>query len=229
MGETTPLPQEKHLLSRYAARRDADGRLLLRSASVRGPVLGCLVPTALVVVLGSLVAVVGNFPGMFGPPALALVFAAVAVPILIRQGMRAWILGPDSIQEATVIQTRERRAKAPRVARSVVLRREVWRRRRGLTGSTDTVYVVTDRDSRLTIARFFNWAGQESRLANGGAGSLARAAPSVPVAPEPLAVPANANLLSAVSEAVRELVELLRTELGVAVAYESGETLQGPR
>jgi hypothetical protein len=229
MGETTPLPQEKHLLSRYAARRDPDGRLVLRSASVRGPVLGCLVPTALVVVLSSLVAVVGNFPGMFGPPALALVFAAIAVPILIRQGMRAWILGPDSIQEATVLGSREWRAKATRVARSVVLRREVWRRRRGLTGSTDTVYVVTDRDSRLTIARVFNWAGQESRLANGGAGSLARAAPTVPVAPDPLATTATANLLLGVSEAVREIIELLRNELGVSVAYESGETLQGPR
>lgn len=229
MGDTTPLPQEKHLLSRYAARYEPDGRLILRSASVRGPVLGCLVPTALVVVLGSLVAVVGNFPGMFGPPALALVFAAIAVPILIRQGTRAWILGPGSIQEATVIGSREWRAKTPRVARSLVLRREVWRRRRGLTGSTDTVYVVTDRDARLTVARVFNWAGQESRLANGGAGSLARAAPTVPVAPEPLAMTANISLLAAVSEAVRELVELLRNELGVTVAYESGETLQGPR
>jgi hypothetical protein len=218
-----------HLLSRYASWRDPDGRLVLHTASVRGPVLGCLVPTALVVVGSSLVAVVGNFPGMFGPPALALVFAAIAVPILVRQGTRAWILGPSAIQEATVFGSREWRAKTPRVARSVVLRREVWRRRRGLTGSTDTVYVVTDRDSRLTIVRVFNWAGQESRLANGGAGSLARAAPTVPVAPEPLAVAASANLSSAASEAVRELVELLRSELGVAVAYESGETLQGPR
>jgi hypothetical protein len=192
-------------------------------------VLGCLVPTALVVVLGSLVAVVGNFPGMFGPPALALVFAAIAVPILIRQGTRAWILGPGSIQEATVLGSREWRAKTPRVARSVVLRREVWRRRRGRTGSTDSVSVVTDRDSRLTIVRVYNWAGQESRLASGGAGSLARAAPTVPVAPEPLAMAANANLSSAVSEAVRELEQLVCIELGVAVAYETGETLQGPR
>jgi hypothetical protein len=91
------------------------------------------------------------------------------------------------------------------------------------------VYVVTDRDSRLTIARVFNWAGQESRLANGGAGSLARAAPTVPVAPDPLAMTATANLLLGVSEAVREIIELLRNELGVSVAYESGETLQGPR
>jgi hypothetical protein len=188
-----------------------------------------LVPTALVVVLGSLIAVVGNFPGMFGPPALALVFAAIAVPILIRQGTRAWILGPSSVQEVTVFGNREWRAKASRVARSVVLRREVWRRRRGLTGSTDTVYVVTDRDARLTIVRVFNWAGQESRLANGGAGSLARAAPTVPVASKPLAITANALLSAAVSEAVRELVELLSSELEVAVAYESGETLQGPR
>jgi hypothetical protein len=225
----TPLPQEKHLLSRYAARRDPDGRLVLRSASVRGPVLGCLVPTALVVVGSTLVAVVGNSPEMFGPPALALVFAAIAVPILIRQGTRAWILGPGSIQEATVLGSREWRAKAPRAARSVVLRREVWRRRRGLTGSTDAVSVVTDRDSRLSIVKVFNWAGHESRLANGGAGSLARAAATVPVAPEPLTIAANANLSSAVSEAVRELVDLLCSELGVAVAYESGETLRSPR
>jgi len=229
MGDPTPLPQEKHLLSRYTARHDPDGRLVLRSASARGPVLGCLVPTALVVVLGSLVAVVGNFPGMFGPPALALVFAAIAVPILIRQSTRAWILGPGSIQEATVVGNREWRSKTSRQARSVVLRREVWRRRRGLTGSTDTVYVVTDHDSRLTIARVFNWAGQESRLANGGAGSLARAAPTVPVASAPLATTAGSTLLAAMSEAVRELQELLCGELGVAVAYETGETLQGPR
>jgi hypothetical protein len=229
MGDTTPRPAAAHLLSRYATWRDPDGRLVLHSASVRGPVLGCLVPTALVAVLGSLVAVVGNFPGMFGPPALAVVFAAIAVPILVRQGTRAWILGPGSIQEATVFGGRERRAKTSRVARSVVLRREVWRRRRGLTGSTDAVYVMTDRDSRLTIVKVFNWAGQESRLANGGAGSLARAAPTVPVASEPLAMTANALLSAAVSEAVRELVQLLCSELDVSVTYESGETLQGPR
>jgi hypothetical protein len=188
-----------------------------------------LVPTALVVVGCSLVAVVGNFPGMFGPPALALLFAAIAIPILLRQGTRAWILGPGSVQEVTSIGTRPWRAKTPRVARSIVLRREVWRRRRGRTGSTDTVYVVTDRDARLTVVRVYNWAGQESRLASGGAGSLARAAPTVPAAREPLARTANVNLASAVSEAVRELVELLRSELGVAVAYETGDTLQGPR
>jgi hypothetical protein len=229
MGDPTPRQPITPLLSRYTTWRDPDGRLVLRTASVRGPVLGCLVPTAVVVVLGSLVAVVGNSPGMFGPPAVALVFAAIAVPILVRQGTRAWILGPGSIHEASVIGSREWRAKRPRVARSVVLRREVWRRKRGLTGSTDTVYVVTDRDSRLTIVSVFNWAGQESRLANGGAGSLARAAPTVPAAPEPLAITANANLSSAVSEAVSELVKLICSELGVAVAYESGETLQRPR
>jgi hypothetical protein len=229
MGDTTPRHPITQLLSHYAIWRDQDGRLLLHTASVRGPVLGCLVPTALVVVGCSLVAVVGNFPGMFGPPALALLFAAIAIPILLRQGTRAWILGPGSVQEVTSIGTRPWRAKTPRVARSIVLRREVWRRRRGRTGSTDTVYVVTDRDARLTVVRVYNWAGQESRLASGGAGSLARAAPTVPAAREPLARTANVNLASAVSEAVRELVELLRRELGVAVAYETGDTLQGPR
>jgi len=51
----------------------------------------------------------------------------------------------------------------------------------------------------------------------------------VVAAPEPLAITANANLSSAVSEAVSELVKLICSELGVAVAYESGETLQRPR
>jgi hypothetical protein len=192
-------------------------------------VLGCLVPTALVVLLGSFVAIVGGFPGMFGPPALALVFALIAVPILVRQGTRAWILGRESIQEATAFGSKQWRAKTPRAARSVVLRREVWRRRRGRTGSTDTVYVVTDRDARVTIVRVYNWAGLESRLASGGAGSLARAAPNVPIAPEPLAATANARLMPASSEAVRELVDILRAELGVGITYECGETLQGPR
>jgi hypothetical protein len=229
MGDTTSRPPVTHLLSHYTTWRDQDSRLVLQTASVRGPVLGCLVPTALVVVTCSLVAVVGDFPGMFGPPALALLFAAIAIPVLLRQGARMWILGPGSVQEATFIGGRRWRVKAPRVARSIVLRREVWRRRRGRTGSTDTVSVVSDRDARLTIVRVYNWAGQESRLASGGAGSLARAAPTIPAAREPLAITANVTLASAVSDAVRELVELLRNELGVAVAYESGETLQGPR
>jgi hypothetical protein len=229
MGDTRPQRSITHLVSRYTTWRDPDGRLVVQTASSRGPVLGCLVPTVLVVIAGSLIAVLGNFPGMFGPPALAVLFAAIAIPILVRQGMRAWILGPGSVQESTALGSRQWRAKAPRAARSVVLRREVWRRRRGRTGSTDTVYVVSDRDSRLTIVRVYNWAGQESRLASGGAGSLARAAPTVPTAPQPLSMTANATLKAAVSDAVRELVELLRSELGVTVAYESGETLQGPR
>jgi hypothetical protein len=192
-------------------------------------VLGCLVPTALIVVGGSLVAIVGGFPGMFGPPALALAFALIAIPILVRQGTRAWILGRGSIQEATAFGSRQWRVKPPRVARSVVLRREIWRRRRRRTGSTDTVYVVTDRDARVTVVRVYNWAGLESRLASGGAGSLARAAPSVPIAPEPLAATANARLMPASSEAIRELVDILRAELGVSITYECGDTLQGPR
>jgi hypothetical protein len=202
---------------------------VVQTASVRGPVLGCLVPTALIVVAGSLVAVVGGFPAMFGLPALALVFALIAIPILVRQGTRAWILGRGSIHEATAFGPRQWPAKSPRVARSVVLRREVWRRRRGRTGSTDSVYVVTDRDARVTIVRVYNWAGLESRLASGGAGSLARAAPSVPTAPEPLAATANARLMPAASEAVRELVDILRAELRVGITYECGEALQSPR
>src|ERR1700682_635505 len=93
MADTTPQPPRTHLLSRYTTWRDPDGRLVVQTASIRGPLLGCLVPTALVVVGGSLVAIVAGFPGMFGPPAVALLFALIAIPILIRQGTRAWMLG----------------------------------------------------------------------------------------------------------------------------------------
>jgi hypothetical protein len=87
----------------------------------------------------------------------------------------------------------------------------------------------TDRDSRLDIVSVYNWAGKESRLASGGAGSLAHTGPTVPPAPDPLAMIAGAKLMSAVSDAVRELTDLLAGELGVPLSYECVETRQRPR
>lgn len=230
MDDTTPQPSLTRLQSHYTTWRDSDGRLVVRAASNRGPVLGCLVPTALVVVVGSLLALIGNSPGWFGPPAVALLVAAIAVPILFRQETRTWVLGPGSIQVATSVGRRQWRAKSTRAARSVVLRREVWRaRRKGSDGSTDTLFVVCERDSRVPVLSVHNWAGLESRLASGGVGSLARAALHVPVAHQPLAMAANAKLMSAVSEAVSELGDVLVSELRVEVTYETGETARRPR
>lgn len=229
MENATPQPPLTRLRSHYSTWRDPDGRLVIRAASARGPVLGCLIPTALVVALGSLVALVGGFPLMFGPPVVALIFAVIAIPILFRQGTRAWVLGPRSIQPATAVGRRQWRAPSPRAAQSVVLKREVWRGKRRGAGSTDTVSVVTDRDSRIAVLSVYNWAGQESRLASAGAGSLARAAPSVPPAPKPLAATADATLMASVSDAVSELADILVSELGVAIKYECAETLVRPR
>ena len=229
MGDTTPQQSRARLLSHYSTWRDPDGRLVVQTASVRGPVLGCLVPTALVIAGSSLIAIVGNFPGMFGLSVLALLFAAIAVPILVRQGSRLWALGSGSIQVGTAFGGMRRWSNSSRPARAIVVRREIWRNRKGHTGSTDFVFVACDRDSRVAVLKVFNWAGQESRLASGGAGSLARAAPTVPTASGPLVVTTNATLMASVSEAVRELTDVLRGELQVLVTYECGEALQRPR
>jgi hypothetical protein len=222
-------PQPFLLLSHYTTTRDTDGRLVLRAASNLGPVLGCLVPTALVAVGGSLIAAFGDIPVMFGPPAVALLFAAIAVPILAQRGTRAWVLGRGSIRRGTVVGAKQWWARPSREARSVVLKRAVWLTPRGRIGSTDTVYVLTDRDSRLNIVSVYNWGSQESRLTSGGAGSLAHTGPTVPPAPEPVAMTADARLAAAVSEAVREITDLLASELGVPVSYECVETRQRPR
>jgi hypothetical protein len=229
MAGTAPQPSSKPLLSQYTTTRDRDGRLVLRAASNLGPVLGCLVPTVLVAVAGSLIAALGDIPLMFGPPVVALAFAVIAVPILAQRGTRAWVLAPGSIRQGTIVGARQWWARTSREVRSVVLKREVWVTPRGRIGSTDAVYVLTDRDSRLNIVSVYNWGGQESRLTSGGAGSLAHTGPTVPPAPAPVAMTADARLTSAVSEAVREITDLLASELGVPVSYECMETRQRPR
>jgi hypothetical protein len=229
MGDTTPQPATTRLQSHYTTTRDAEGRLVIGTASVRGPVVGCLIPTALVTVVGLTLAFLGGIPLMIGPPAVALLFAAIAIPILVYKGTRTWVLGPDSIQQRTLVGRSDQPANVAMAVRSIGLKREIWRIKRGSAGSTDSVYVVTDGDSRMSILSVYNWAGHESRLASGGAGSLARAGPIVPPAPLPLARTADAELMSNVSEAVRELTDLFADELGVKVTYECVDALMRPR
>jgi hypothetical protein len=226
MGDASQEPSPTHLLSHYGTKRVTNGKLLVQAAPATGPVLGCAIPTAVVTVAGGLIALLFNAPAWWGPPVLTLLFAAVFIPVFLYRGSRAWLLGRGSIQEATAVGTKYWSASSPLAARSVVLKREVWRDKRG---STDRVQVATDRASRLNVLSVYNWAGQESRLAHGGAGSLARAGQTVPDAPGPLAVVEDPTLLSSASEAVRELVYLLIGELDVAITYECVVALYRPR
>lgn len=210
MGEQSQEGEPAWLLSMYRTERDAGGRLVIRVASPLGPILGCALPAA----FGALVTLIFRAAGA---SALLVLFAVIVIGVLAYNGSRVWICGPGTIQPAHGLGRARIRTGAVHMVRSVVLRRELWRAE---MGSTDTVYATVENDRRLKILGVHNWAGRESRVASGGMGSLARSGPVVASAPSPLRPWANDQLMPAVSEAVSELTEILRRELGVPLIFE---------
>jgi hypothetical protein len=219
MGDQSQEPATTWLLSLYRTERDSSGRLLISVASPLGPILGCAVPAA----FGALVTLMFRAAGA---SALLVLFALGVIGVLAYNGSRIWICGPGTIQPAHAFWGVRWRAGAAHTARSVVLRRELWR---ADAGSTDTVYVADDSSRRLKIISVHNWVGRESRIASGGMGSLARSGPVILSAPSPLRPWANETLMPAVSEAVSELAEILQRELAVPLEYECEQIGAKPR
>jgi hypothetical protein len=91
MGDQTPEPAATWLLSYYTSRRDADGRLLITSASTLGPTLGCAVPAVVVAIVAWII-------GAAGASVLLLLFAVIVVVALLYKGARAWVCSSGSIQ-----------------------------------------------------------------------------------------------------------------------------------
>ncbi len=219
MGDQSQEPATAWLLSQYRTERDPNGSLLISVASPLGPILGCAVPAA----FGALVTLMFRAAGA---SALLVLFAVIVIGVLAYNGSRLWICGPGTIQPAHALWGARLRAGATHTARSVVLRRDLWR---ADAGSTDTVYVADDSAHRLKVLSVHNWAGRESRVASGGMGSLARSGPVVVSAPSPLRPWANETLMPAVSEAVSELAEILQRELAVPLVYECEQIGAKPR
>jgi hypothetical protein len=192
---------------------------MIRAASPVGPVLGCAVPVAVV----SLGALIVRAPAV---SVLLVLFALVVIPTLLYNGARAWICGPGMIQQGIAFGSRRRFRRPQQAAGSVVLKREVWSSKRG---STDQVIVEAGSDRRLKVLSVHNWAGHESRLANGGTGSLSRSGPLVPAARDALKKAYDTSLLWLASEAVRELTEVLHRELDVPLKFECEDTGLRPR
>jgi hypothetical protein len=168
-------------------------------------------------VVGGLLALAGHSPVAYGIPVVALTFAVLFVVVLAYQGSHAWVLRRGEIKRGTTFRDRYWAGSRWSPARSVVLKRVVWPSGRG---SSDRLFVVSDRGARSTLLTVFNWAGSESRLATGGRRSLARTGPLVPDAPEPTASAADETLKSAVSESVGQMADILVTELGVPLTFE---------
>jgi len=219
MGDQSQEPATTWLLSLYRTERDANGRLIISVASPLGPMLGCAVPAA----FGALVTLMFRAAGA---SALLVLFAVVVLGVLAYNGSRIWICGPGTIQPGHAFWGARLRSGATHTARSVVLRRDLWR---ADAGSTDTVYVADDSSRRLKVLSVHNWAGRESRVASGGMGSLARSGPVVISAPSPLRPWANETLMPAVSEAVSELAEIVQHELAVPLVYECEQIGAKPR
>ena len=219
MGDQSQEPATTWLLSLYRTQRDASGDLVISVASPLGPILGCAVPAA----FGALVTLTFRAAGA---SALLVLFALMVIGVLAYNGSRIWICGPGTIQPARAFWGARLRSGAPRTARSVVLRRELWR---ADAGSTDTVFVADDSSHRFKVLSVHNWVGRESRVASGGMGSLARSGPVVISAASPLRPWANETLMPAVSEAVSELAEILQQELAVPLVYECVQIGAKPR
>ena len=196
-----------------------DGRLRVAVASPLSPILGCAIPAA----FGALVTLMFRAAGA---SALLVLFAVAVIGVLAYNGARVWMCAPGAIQAARSIWGARFNASPVFKPRSVILRRELWR---GEAGSTDTVFVNVEPARRLSILSVHNWVGRESRVASGGMGSLARSGPVVLSAPSPLRPWANETLMPAVSEAVSELAEILKRELGVPVLYECEQIGARPR
>ena len=219
MGDRSQEPATTWLLSLYRTEREPSGRLRISAASPLGPILGCAVPAA----FGALVTLTFRAAGA---SALLVLFAVIVIGVLAYNGSRIWLCGPGTIQPSHAFWGVRLGSGPTRTARSVVLRRELWR---ADAGSTDTVFVADDSSHRLKVLSVHNWAGRESRIASGGMGSLARSGPVVISAPSPLRPWANETLMPAVSEAVSELAEILQHELAVPVVYESEQIGAKPR
>ncbi|HEX7264841.1 MAG TPA: hypothetical protein VF383_11740 [Candidatus Dormibacteraeota bacterium] len=214
------------LLSRYETHRDANGDLVVMMPWPGSSLLGCAAPAAVVAIGAALVARFAHADGMYGLSAMTLLFAVIVIPIVIYQSSHAWILSRGFIKPATTLARRHWPHSGWLGAGSVVLKRELWP---GNGGSTDTVWVVTDgTPSPLKVASVYNWDGNESRLASGGMGSLARSGPRVPSAHAPLVVASDVSLKMSVSEAISEIADLVAQELGVPLGYAWGYTRQRP-
>jgi hypothetical protein len=218
MGDQSQEPATTWLLSLYRTQRDVSGRLLISVASPLGPILGCAVPAA----FGALLTLTFRAAGA---SALVVLFAVLVIGVLAFNGSRVWICSAGTIQPAHAFWG-ARRSGAAHTARSVVLRRELWR---ADAGSTDTVLVADDSLHRLKVLSVHNWVGRESRVASGGMGSLARSGPVIVSAASPLRPWANETLMPAVSEAVSELAEILQRELAVPLVYECEQIGARPR
>jgi hypothetical protein len=216
----------RRLYSHYETHRDANGDLVVMMPWPGRPLLGCAAPAAVVAIGAWLTARFANADGMYGLSAMTALFAVIVIPIVVYQSSHAWILSPGFIKPAATLAGRLWPHSSWLHAGSVVLKRELWPAN---GGSTDTVWVMTDgTPSPLKVARVYNWDGNESRLANGGTGSLARSGSTVPSAPAPLFVAADVNLKMSVSEAISEIADLFALELGVPLAYAWGYTRQRP-
>ncbi len=205
------------LLSHYKVSRDPDGNLVLLMPWPGSSLLGCVVPAVVVAIMGGLLALFGHSPVAWDIPVVALLFAAIFVVVLAYQGSHAWVLKPGEIKRGTTFGNRYWPGSRWSPARSVVLKRAIWPSGRG---SSDRLYVVSDRGARSALLTVFNWNGNESRLATGGRRSLARTGPLVPDARRPMALAASEALKSTASDAVAEMADLLVTELGVPLSFE---------
>jgi hypothetical protein len=178
---------------------------------------GCAVPAATVALVGAVLALVGHSPVGYGIPFVALVFAAIIIGVLTYQGSHAWVWSRGQMKRGLTFRNRYWVGSRPSPVRSVILKRLMWPSGRG---SSDRVFVVTDKGARSSVLTVFNWDGNESRLATGGRRSLARTGPLVPDAPRPMAIAADETLRSCVSQAVSEIADILVDELGVPLSFE---------
>lgn len=179
--------------------------------------LGCAVPAVAVSLVGALLALFGGSPVAYGIPVVALLFAAIFIIVLTYQGSHAWVLSRGQIKRGSTFRNRYWAGSRWSPARSVVLKRVIWPSRKG---SSDRLFVVTDKGARSSVLTVFNWDGNESRLATGGRRSLARTGPLVPDAPRAMAAAADETLKSNVSEAVNEMADILVSALDVPQSFE---------
>jgi hypothetical protein len=226
MADAAPERSPTRLLSHYKAVRDPDGHLVLMMPWPGSPLLGCALPAVIMSLVGGVLAIFGHSPVAYGIPVIALLFAAIVILTLIYQSSHAWVLSRGQIRRATTFRSRYWTGSRWLGARSVVLKRAFWPSGRG---STDRVFVVTDRASPLNVLSVYNWDGQESRLASGRTRSLARSGPLVPDAAKPMATTADETLRASASEAVREMTDLLLHELGVQLSFECEKLAPPPR
>jgi hypothetical protein len=224
MSDVTSGPSAPRLVSHYNTYRDRDGHLVLMMPWPGRPVVGCAGLTAIVAVVAVLIAQ-SQGSGWYGVSVLAIALAVITIPIVIYRSSHAWVIKPGLIKPAGTFLRRRWSDSDWLSVRSCVLRRELWPAKRG---STDKLVVLIQGHSPIRIVTVYNWGGHESRLGNGGLGSLARSGSVVPRAPAALSVTADATLMSSVSEAVREIADLTVYELRTGLAYACGYSARSP-